>query len=192
MKLSLYSELQWTLWPRSSPPFCPRLGPGASEHCTVIRGSLWNYWHSLGVLDTGRNKNSAHSKMKREDWTGTKKEKVGQLCPSTETGVVQGWAMVDSWCQLHSFNQAINDCIIAWSHSSTKKHARIGSYQQQISFIALAMIEDWISLSSGYHNSILKDMLYREQVGRVWKWVILICVGSKPFLTCLPEFLSIH
>ena len=30
--------------------------------------------------------------------------------------------------------------------------------------------------------------MYREEVGRVWKWVILICVGSKPFLTCLWEF----
>ena len=41
-----------------------------------------------------------------------KREKVGQLCPSTETGAVQGRAMVDSWCQLHPFNQAINNCII--------------------------------------------------------------------------------
>ena len=53
-------------------------------------------------------------------------------------------------------------------------------------------MEDWISLSSGYHNFILKDTLYREQVGRVWKWVILICLGSKPFLTCLQLFFSIH
>ena len=52
--------------------------------------------------------NSAHSKVKTEDWTGRKREKVGQLCPSTETGAVQGWAMVDSGCQLHSFNQSIN------------------------------------------------------------------------------------
>ena len=41
------------------------------------------------------------------------KEEVGQLCLNTETGAVQGWAMVDSWCQLHSFNQAINDCFLA-------------------------------------------------------------------------------
>ena len=54
-------------------------------------------------------KNSAHSKAKRKDWTGTKREKVGQLWSSTETGTVQGWAMVDSWCQLYPFNQAIND-----------------------------------------------------------------------------------
>ena len=32
------------------------------------------------------------------------KEQVGQLCPSTETGMVQDWAMVGSWCQLYSFN----------------------------------------------------------------------------------------
>ena len=47
-------------------------------------------------------KNSAHNKVKREDWTDRKREKVGQLCPSTETGAVQGWAMVDSCCQLCS------------------------------------------------------------------------------------------
>ena len=57
-------------------------------------------------------KNSAHSKGKREDWTGGNREKVGQLCPSTETGAVQGWAMVDSWCQLSPFNQSINDRIV--------------------------------------------------------------------------------
>ena len=38
---------------------------------------------------------SAHSKVKREDWTGGKREKVGQLCPSMGTGAVQGWAMVN-------------------------------------------------------------------------------------------------
>ena len=27
-----------------------------------------------------------------------------------------------------------------------------------------------------------------EQAGRVWKWVILICLVSKPFLTCLRQF----
>ena len=51
------------------------------------------------------------------------------------------------------------------SNSPTKKPFRIGSYQQQISFIKLTEIEDWISLSSGYHNFILKDTLYREQIG---------------------------
>ena len=73
-----------------------------------------------------------------------------------------------------------------------KKRYQIGSYQCQTVFIELPKIEDWISLSSGYHNSILKDTLYREEVRRVWKWVILICVGSKPFLTCLRQFFSIH
>ena len=52
------------------------------------------------------------SQVKKEDWTGTKREKIGQLCPSTETGAVQGWAMVDNWCQLCQFNQSINDGII--------------------------------------------------------------------------------
>ena len=41
-------------------------------------------------------KNSAQRKVKREDWTGRKREKVGQLSPSTETGAIPGWAMVDS------------------------------------------------------------------------------------------------
>ena len=122
------------------------------------------------VLDTGRNKNSAHSKVKKEDWTGRKREKIGQLCPSTETGAVQAWAVVNRQCQLHSFNQSINDCIVTWSNGPTKKRHWIGSYQWQISSIDLPKIEDWISLSSGYHSVILKDTLYRKQVGRVWKW----------------------
>ena len=84
-------------------------------------------------------------------------------------------------CQLYSFNQAINDYINTWSSSPTKKRSRIRSHKQQIFFIESPEIGDWLSLSSGYFNSILKDTLYREQVGRVWKWVILTCVGSKPF-----------
>ena len=36
-----------------------------------------------------------------------------------------------------------------------------------MSFIELPKIKDWISLSSGYHNFILKETLYREQEGRV-------------------------
>ena len=146
-----------------------------------------------GVWDTGWNENILLiAKVKREDWTGRKREKVGQLCPSTEAGAVQGWATAGSWCQLYSCNQSINDCIIMYSNSLTKKRPRIGSNQQLISFIQLPKIEDWISLSSGYHNFILKDTLYREQVGGVWKWVILIWVGSQPFLTCLREFFSVH
>ena len=31
-------------------------------------------------------KNSAHNKLKRKDWTGWEREKVGQLCPSTDRG----------------------------------------------------------------------------------------------------------
>ena len=155
------------------------------DHSEII-DTLSAFW----IL--GETKTSAHDKVKRADWTGWKREKVGQLCPSTETGAVQGWAMVESRCQLHSFNQAINDCIITYSNRPTEKRSRIGSYQLQISFIELPKAEDWISLSSGYHNFILRDTLYRKQVGRVWKWVILICFGSKPFLTCLREFFSIH
>ena len=41
-------------------------------------------------------------------------------------------------------------------------------------------------------TSISKDTLYREQVERVWKWIILICVGSTQFLTCLRECFSIQ
>ena len=129
-------------------------------------------------------KNFAHSKVKREGWTGRKREKVGQLRPSTETGAT----MVDSWRRLCPFNQAINDCIITWSNGPTKKCYQIGFYQQQISFVELPTIEDRISLSSGYHDLILKDTLYRKHAGRVWKWVFFICVGSKPFLTCFREF----
>ena len=160
---------------------------------SVIQGSFWNFWHpSLTFWTLDEMRNFPHSILKREGWTSREREKVGQLCPGTETGVVQGWAMVESRYQLHSFNQSINDWIITSSNSRTNKRYRLGSYQQQISFIALAKIEDWISLSSGYHNLILKDTLYREQVGRVWKWVILICVGSKPFLTCPRELFSTH
>ena len=57
-----------------------------------------------------------------------------------------------------------------------------------MSFIESSKTEDWINFSSGHHNSVLEDTLNREQVGRVWKWVILICVGSNAFLTCLQDF----
>ena len=89
--------------------------------------------------------------------------------------------MIDSWCQLCQFNQSINDCILPSSNSLSKKRYRIWSYQWQIFFIEVSRIGDRIDLSSGYHGLLLKDTVYREQVGRVWKWVILICVGSKPF-----------
>ena len=79
-----------------------------------------------------------------------------------------------------------------YSNRLIKKCYRIGSYHRQISFVELYKTKDWISLSSGHHNLVSKDTLYREQVGRVWKWVILICVGSNPFLTCLWELFSIH
>ena len=124
---------------------------------TCLRGSLWNYWHPLGVLDTGRKKNILiMGNVKREDWTGRGREKVGQLSPSTETGAAQGWAMVDSWRQLYSFNRSINDCVITLSHGPTKKRYRIGLYQWQIPFIELPKIKDWINLSSSYHNLLFE------------------------------------
>ena len=52
-------------------------------------------------------------------------------------------------------------------------------------FIESSKIKDWISLSSGDRNMILRDTLYREQVEKVSKWV---WVASKPFLTSLREF----
>ena len=66
-------------------------------------------------------KDSAFGKVKREDWLGRKSEQASQLCSSTETGVVQGWAVVNSWCQLCSFNQSINDYIIMKSSRLTRK-----------------------------------------------------------------------
>ena len=49
-----------------------------------LRGSLWNYWQPLGVLGTGRHKKI----LLISKWRGKTElvEKVGQLCPSTETG----------------------------------------------------------------------------------------------------------
>ena len=74
-------------------------------------------------------KHFAHGRVKRADWNGRKREKVGQLCPSTETGAVQGWAVVESRCQLYSFNQSINDCTITKNKRLTKKRSQIKSYQ---------------------------------------------------------------
>ena len=37
-----------------------------------------------------------------------------------------------------------------------------------------------------------RDTSYRDEVGRVGKWVNLICVGSTPFLTCLQQYFSVH
>ena len=39
----------------------------------------------LAFWSMDETKNSAHGKVKREDWTGREKEKVGQLCPNAET-----------------------------------------------------------------------------------------------------------
>ena len=48
-----------------------------------------------------------------------------------------------------------------------------------------------MNLSSSYSYFILKEALYRDQVGRVWKPVILVFIGSEQSLTCLQEFFSI-
>ena len=40
---------------------------------------------SLAFWTVDETKNSAHGKLKRKDWTGKKREKVGQVCPSTQT-----------------------------------------------------------------------------------------------------------
>ena len=74
--------------------------------CTRVTLKLltppWRFGHWANT------KNSSHSKVKREDWTGRKREKLCQLGPSTETGTVQGWAMDDSWCNCaHSIKQSM-------------------------------------------------------------------------------------
>ena len=82
---------------------------------SLYGGSLWNYWHLLGVLDTGRSKKILLIvKIKKEYWTGRKREKVGQLCPRTETGgggKGLGYGRQLGPTDTH-INQAINDCII--------------------------------------------------------------------------------
>ena len=91
----------------SSSPNC-----GLSVTFSKYEGHSETIDTSLAFWTLDEIKNSAYSTVKREDWTGREKEKVGQLCPGTETGAVESWAMVDSWCQLNPFHQAINDCII--------------------------------------------------------------------------------
>ena len=60
----------------------------------LVRVRLLYEGHSE-IIDTplafstlGEVKSSARSKVKREDCTGRKREKVGQLCPSTETRAI--------------------------------------------------------------------------------------------------------
>ena len=58
---------------------------------------LSNCWVVICVLVfwiPDETKNLAHGKVKREDWTGGKREKVNQLCPSTETRVIKYWVIV--------------------------------------------------------------------------------------------------
>ena len=55
-----------------------------------VRGSFWNYWHTrLAFWTLGEVRNFVHGKVKRDDWTGRKREQVGQLRPITETGTDQ-------------------------------------------------------------------------------------------------------
>ena len=126
-------------------------------------------------------KNFAHGKVKREDWNGRKREKVGQLCPSTETGTVQGWAMVNC---IHLIKQSMT----ASSRKATVLPKNVPELDPTNSrYPLLNYPKSRIELVSVL-AIILKDTLYREKVGRVWKWVVLIRVGSKPFLTCFRQF----
>ena len=50
----------------------------------LLTPSLLVFWTLCEI------KNSADRKVKREDWSDKKREKVGQLCPSTETGLGHG------------------------------------------------------------------------------------------------------
>ena len=84
----------------------PRPTPISHPCITYTRVTLKLLTPSLVFWTLGEIKHSAHSKVKREECTDRNRQKVGQLSPSTETGAVQGWAMVDSWCQLCPFNQA--------------------------------------------------------------------------------------
>ena len=57
----------------------------------------------LAFWTLGQVKNFAHSKVKRGDWTGRKREEVGQLCPSTETAGL--WSIACADCT-HLINQS--------------------------------------------------------------------------------------
>ena len=152
-----------------------------------VRGSLWNYCRPPWAFWTlGDTKNSAHSKVKREDWTGRKRGKVGQLCPSTETGLRAGlWSTVGANCT-HLINQSMTassrKAIVRPKNVTSTRYPSLNYPRSRIELASVLAIR----------TSLLRDTLYREEEGRVWKWVILICVGSKPFLTCLRQFLSIH
>ena len=149
---------------------------------TVYQGHSEIIDTPLAFWTLGEIKTSARSKGKREDWTGREREKVGQLCPSTETGAVQGGAMVN-------FTYLIKQSMTASSRKAIvlpKNVPEMDPTSNRYSSLSQPKIEDWISLSSGHHDSILKETLNREQVGRVWKWVILICVGFK----AIPDLLS--
>ena len=87
---------------------------------------FWDKWAVLGLLGKlakiryeghsevlirplafwilGEVKNSAHCKVKREDWNGGKREKVGQLCPSTETAGL--WSTAGANC-IHLIKQSM-------------------------------------------------------------------------------------
>ena len=141
------------------------------EGQSVIINTRLAFWR-LGQI-----KHSTHSKMKREGLTG--RESRSAVSKHGDERFRTGlWSTAGAnWAHL------IKQSITASSRKAIvlPKRFRIRSYQWQIFFIKLPEIEDRISLNSGYHELILKDTLYREQAGRVWKWVILICVGSEPF-----------
>ena len=68
--------------------------------------------------------------------TGRKREKVGQLCPSTKTEAAQGWAMINC---THLLNQSIKQ----WLHH----HVKPQSYQKTLSnwILPMAKILHWIT-----------------------------------------------
>ena len=100
--------------------------------------------------------------------------------------------MVESRCKLYPFNQAINDCIVIWSNSPTKKRFRIEPYQQQMPFIELPRSR--IELASVL--AIITSFWRIRWVGYRWEesenesfWSASFL---KAFLTCFREFFSIH
>ena len=109
-----------------------------------------------------------------------------------ETGAVQCWAWSTAGADC---TYLIKQSITVSSHKAIvlpKNIPELDSTNSRCPSLNYPRSRIEICLSSGYYDLNLKDRLYREQVGRVWKWVILICVGPTPFLTCLRQLFSIH
>ena len=88
-----------------------------------IRGSLWYYWHPLGVLDTGRNKEIClrQGEESRLNWQ-KKRESRSAVSKHGDRG---GSGL--SYGRKQSFNQAINDCILM--QSDTLYREQVGKWQ---------------------------------------------------------------